>query len=118
VTNEDLCPHCHLPRQGAHSCMQSMQAEIARLRGALQVIAGRNSGEGAAAREALGMNTVEPGAPIDTDALSNEWPANWWREMMKDVNARDCKWPGLRNEVRDWIQAYANRPAQKSEGGQ
>jgi len=32
MTNEDLCSHCHLPRQGAHSCMQSMQAEIERLR--------------------------------------------------------------------------------------
>lgn len=35
MTNEDICPHCHLPRQGAHSCMQSMQAQIDRLKGHL-----------------------------------------------------------------------------------
>lgn len=32
MTNDDLCPHCHLLRRGAHSCMHSMQTEIERLR--------------------------------------------------------------------------------------
>jgi len=36
VANPEICPHCHLPRQGAHSCMHSMQAEIEGLRAALR----------------------------------------------------------------------------------
>lgn len=30
MTN-DLCPHCQLPRQGAHDCFHSMRGEIERL---------------------------------------------------------------------------------------
>jgi len=73
--------------------------EIERLRGALQVIAGRNSAEGAAAREALGMNTVEPvpaqaapdctwcaaGVPLSKDGQRHESNMGVWGHCLKSL---------------------------------
>jgi len=35
-----------------------------------------------------------------------------WDRLMADINSEPCRWPGLRNEMRDWLIA---RPAQKAD---
>jgi len=111
MTNEDLCPHCHLPRQGAHSCMHSMQAEIKRLHAELAayVHETRNMIGGGEAMERLRRWREEftPDRLRGEPGGSPERPFAWCRERVPvGYHIHVGAWPPPEPDDTAWQPLY------------
>lgn len=86
--------------------------EIERLTAALERVSAEAHGVGYSAsldfhrlgilsiREiAQGALSANPSSAPETSASPAE---DLWMRLLADVNAEPCRWPGLRNELRDW----------------
>ena len=86
MTNE-LCPHCQLPRQGAHDCFRSMRGEIERLQTALRGFlpanhpAAQSVEPSADARDAARYRYIRQGedalSPEDEQPYADMWKTIW-----------------------------------------
>lgn len=46
----------------------------------------------------------------ETNPQPNEF-LDLWQALCDDINANPCRWPGLRNELQDWLRAKGRAPS-------
>lgn len=95
------CEHCKLPREAWHDCMQSLMAEVERLRPQLEAAHKAQRHAEMETGRALAAHAIESAQLRGTLSLTEEGLANYAQENQK---LREC-----------WAEALANYAKQNTE---